>query len=37
MKISINKIKKEELTNKGVFNWPIWTCEFSEFPWTYSE
>ena len=37
MKISINKIKKEELTKKGVFNWPIWTCEISEFPWTYSE
>ena len=22
---------------KGVLNWPIWECEVSEFPWTYSE
>ncbi|NOZ55711.1 MAG: cupin domain-containing protein [Calditrichaeota bacterium] len=26
--------KLEEL---GVFNWPIWEKEESEFPWTYSE
>ncbi|RTZ74961.1 MAG: cupin [Candidatus Neomarinimicrobiota bacterium] len=22
---------------KGVLNWPIWECEVSEFPWSYSE
>ena len=37
MKISISKVTKEELTKMGVFKWPIWTCEISEFPWTYSE
>ena len=37
MKISINRATKEELIKIGVFNWPIWTCEVSEFPWTYSE
>ena len=37
IKISINRVKKGELTKMGVFNWPIWTCEISEFPWTYSE
>ena len=37
MKISINRVTKEELIKIGVFNWPIWTCEVSEFPWTYSE
>lgn len=21
----------------GVYDWPIWTCEVSEFPWEYSE
>jgi len=26
---------KEELEKMGVFNWPIWTKEVSEFPWTY--
>ena len=37
MKISINRVTKKELINIGVFNWPIWTCKVSEFPWTYSE
>ena len=37
MKISIDRVTKEELIKTGVFNWPIWTCEVSEFPWTYSE
>ncbi|GAM10367.1 cupin domain protein [Geobacter sp. OR-1] len=23
------------LNSLGVFSWPIWTCEASEFPWTY--
>ena len=26
---------KEELEKLGVFDWPIWTKEVSEFPWTY--
>ncbi len=26
---------KEELERMGVFNWPVWTKEVSEFPWTY--
>ncbi len=37
MKILVKQISKEDLTNMGVFNWPIWTCEVSEFPWTYSD
>lgn len=37
MKISIKHISKEDLTKMGVFNWSIWTCEVSEFPWTYSD
>jgi len=24
-----------KLEKLGVFSWPIWTCEPSEFPWTY--
>ena len=27
----------ERLNDLGVFNWPIWTKEISEFPWTYDE
>ncbi len=26
---------KEELERLGVFDWPVWTKEVSEFPWTY--
>lgn len=38
----MNKIKVERnldekrLQNDDIFNWPIWTKEISEFPWTYS-
>jgi uncharacterized cupin superfamily protein len=27
----------EQLEQFGVFDWPIWTKEVSEFPWTYDE
>ena len=27
----------EILSDLGVTDWPIWTKEVSEFPWTYSE
>jgi hypothetical protein len=37
MKISIEKKSLEEITKMGILNWPIWECEVSEFPWTYSE
>ncbi len=36
-RIEISQPSKEEVDNQGVFNWPIWTCEVSEFPWTYSD
>lgn len=35
--IIINQLSQEELESKGVFQWPIWECEISEFPWTYPE
>jgi uncharacterized cupin superfamily protein len=28
---------RERLEAMGVFDWPIWTKEESEFPWTYQE
>ncbi|WP_457637943.1 cupin domain-containing protein [Oceanithermus sp.] len=31
----IHNPPKEELERLGVFGWPIWTKEVSEFPWTY--
>ena len=38
MKITVNKnISKDQLQKLGVKEWPIWTKEVSEFPWTYDE
>lgn len=34
VKIS-KKPDKQELDKRGVFRWPIWTKEISEFPWCY--
>jgi len=28
---------QSQLEELGVFKWPIWTKEISEFPWTYDE
>ncbi|HAC62683.1 MAG TPA: cupin [Cyanothece sp. UBA12306] len=28
---------QERLQELGVFSWPIWTKEASEFPWTYDD
>ena len=31
----IHQPSQEELNTLDVFNWPVWTKETSEFPWTY--
>ena len=28
---------EENLKKQGVFSWPIWTKEASQFPWTYDD
>ena len=28
---------EEDLKKQGIFNWPVWTKEVSEFPWTYDD
>lgn len=36
--IKVNKAPTEEqLKELGVFEWPIWTKEASEFPWSYDD
>ena len=37
IKIEIKKLSDAELTALNVYSWPIWSCEVSEFPWTYSD
>lgn len=33
--VIIEKLSEKELKEKGVFNWPIWEKEVSEFSWSY--
>ena len=37
MNIKIDRLTDEEVNNKGVLSWPIWTCEVSEFDWEYDQ
>jgi uncharacterized protein len=37
MKIEVKRISKEDLEKMGVFEWPVWTKERSEFDWFYSD
>ena len=33
--IVIKQLSNVDIDNMGILNWPIWTCEVSEFPWKY--
>ena len=35
MQISVQKLSQDDLKKKGVFQWPVWSKEVSNFPWTY--
>lgn len=37
MKIEVRQPKQSELEEKGILSWPIWTCEPSEFDWSYTD
>ena len=37
MKIEISDISENDISKKGVFSWPIWSCEVSEFDWVYDQ
>ena len=38
MKIEVEENPSEEkLQNLGIFSWPIWEKEVSEFPWEYAD
>ncbi len=37
MMIEITKPGMDELENMGIFDWPIWEKEVSEFPWHYDD
>ena len=37
MKIEIEKLPADKVTELGIKAWPIWTCGISAFDWEYSE
>lgn len=37
MNIKVEKPTDEFIAKNGILNWPIWTKEVSEFPWSYDE
>ena len=37
MKIEIIKLSGSIIAEKNILQWPIWTCEVSEFDWEYSD
>ena len=37
MNIKINTLTDDEIADKGILSWPIWSCDVSEFDWEYGE
>ena len=37
LNIIISKISEEEIKNKGILSWPVWSCNISEFDWEYDQ
>ncbi|MBP7216371.1 MAG: cupin domain-containing protein [Candidatus Omnitrophica bacterium] len=35
MDIVVEKLEEAELARMGVFDWPVWEKEVSQFPWSY--
>ena len=37
MKITIKHLSESKIAEQNILQWPIWTCEISEFDWEYSD
>ena len=37
MNIQINTLTDDEIADRGILSWPLWTCGVSEFDWEYGE
>lgn len=35
--IKVEKLGEDELKAKGIFDWPVWEKEVSQFPWSYDQ
>jgi hypothetical protein len=37
MAIIVTRPSEDDLSELGIKNWPIWTCEISRFDWSYDQ
>ena len=37
MKITIKHLSDSKIAEENILQWPIWSCEISEFDWEYSD
>ena len=37
MNIQIKKMTEDEITDRKILSWPIWSCDVSEFYWEYNK
>ena len=37
MKITIKHLSESKIAEENILQWPIWSCEISEFDWEYSD
>ena len=37
MNIEIENLNDDKIKDRGIYSWPIWSCEISEFNWEYGE
>jgi len=37
LNIQINTLTDDEIADRGILSWPLWTCGVSEFDWEYGE
>ncbi len=37
MKITIKHLSESKIAENNILQWPIWSCEYTEFDWEYSD
>ncbi|MBC8214483.1 MAG: cupin domain-containing protein [Candidatus Marinimicrobia bacterium] len=37
MRIIKQILSEDEIKSQDIYNWPIWTCDISEFDWEYDD
>ena len=37
MNIAIENLNDDKIKDRGIYSWPIWSCEISEFDWEYND